>query len=123
MMEGSAREEHSGGQDEIGEEEKGDEQGGVEEDRDGVEDRIVEGEQELGKEWGHVVLPKEVYVNNPADSSRGTRMHVVWKTVKYLKKFTAHGTAVNNNYTHVCVAPITVAQAGEDGDDEDEKGH
>ena len=53
MMEGSAREEHSGGQDEIGEEEKGEEQGGVEEERDGVDERSVEGEQELGKEYRH----------------------------------------------------------------------
>ena len=105
-MEGRAGEENSGGQDESGEEEKGEEQVDVEEDRDGVEERSVEGEQGLGKEWGHAVLPKEVYGNNPAGSSRGTRMHVVWKTVKYLKMFTAHGTTVNNKYTHVYVAPI-----------------
>jgi hypothetical protein len=35
---------------------------------------------------------------------------------------TVHGTTVHNKYTYVYVVPITVLQAGEDGDDQDGDG-
>ena len=76
----------------------------------------------MGKEWGHASLSRAVYGNNPAGTTRGTKTHAIWKTVKFLKMRTAHGTTVHNKYTHVCVAPITVSQAGEDGDDQDDDG-
>ena len=76
----------------------------------------------MGKEWGHVVLSRAVYDNNPADTTRGTKTHEIWKTVKFLKIRTVYGTTVHNKYTHVCVSPITVSQADEDGDDQDGDG-
>ncbi len=42
--------------------------------------------------------------------------------MKFLKMHTAHGTTVHYKYTHVCVDPITVSQAGEDGDNQDGDG-
>jgi hypothetical protein len=76
----------------------------------------------LGREWGHAALPRAVYVNNPAGTTRGTKTHAIWKTVKFLKMRTVYGTTVHNKYTHVYVAPITDSQAGEDGDDQDDDG-
>ena len=35
---------------------------------------------------------------------------------------TVYGTTVHNKYKHVYVTPITVSQAGEDGDDQDDDG-
>jgi hypothetical protein len=95
---------------------------GKEEERDGEEERIVQGEQELGKEWGHAALSRTVYGNNPTVTTRGTKTHPIWKTVKFLKMCTAYGTTVHNKYTHVCVTPITDSQAGKDGDDQDGDG-
>jgi hypothetical protein len=63
-----------------------------------------------------------VYWNNPAGTTRGTKTHTIWKTVKFLKMHTVHGTTVHNKYTYVYVVPITVLQAGEDGDDQDGDG-
>ncbi len=121
MLEGATEEtsgEEEGDRDEagVGDDERGEEEGDGEEERDGEEEGSVHGEQELGKEWGHATLPKVVYVNNPVGTTRGTKTNAIWKTVKFLKMRTAHGTTVHNKYTHVCVTPITVSQAGEDGD-------
>ncbi len=49
-------------------------------------------------------------MQNPV--GRGTKPHVVWQNVKYLKMHTAHCTTVHNKYTHVCVDTITTEQAG-----------
>ena len=106
MSEGATEEtsgEEEGGRDEAGggDDERGEEEGDGEEERDGEEEGIVHGEQELGKEWGHAALPKAVYGINPAATTRGTKTYAIWKTVKFLKMRTAHGTTVHNKYTHV----------------------
>jgi hypothetical protein len=96
----------------------GEEEGSGEEEGGGAEsfggETNLEAELELGKEWGHAALPTAVYGNNPV--GRGTKAHAVWQNVKYLNMHTAHGTTVDNKYTHVCVTRITAEQAGEDGE-------
>jgi len=66
MAEGSV-EETSGEEEGGGDEERGQEEGG------GEEENRVQAELELGKAWGHAVLPKTVYGNNPASTMRGTQ--------------------------------------------------
>ncbi len=82
------------------------EEGDGEEERDGEEQGSVHGEQELGKEWGHAALTKAVYDNNPAGTTRGTKTHAIWKTVKFLKMRTTHGTTVHNKYTHILMCEV-----------------
>jgi hypothetical protein len=90
---------------------------------DSEEDNSGEEEQQGGCRFGHAKLPPDVYTSNPFHKTRGGKQHVVWNDVKGLKKHTAHGTTVDDKYTHVCLARITAAKAGEEGEDEDDDGN
>ncbi len=65
-----------------------------------------------------------VSVNNPAATGkRKSTNNAVWNVVKHLKDHTAHSVVVDTKYTHVCVAPITVSEAGDLGADFDSDGN
>ena len=52
----------------------------------------------MGKEWGHVVLSRTVYNNNPTDTTRGTKTHVIWNTLKFLKMCTDRTVTENGDF-------------------------
>jgi hypothetical protein len=96
-------------------------QAGSDADGDPEEDRE---EQTTGSLWGHARLPHSVYGNNPpAGGKRMSKQNAVWEVVKHLKEKTADGVVVDAKYTHVCVSPITAAEAGEVGADVDSDGN
>ena len=91
--------------------------------QDSEEENHEEEEDQTGNSWGHAKLPGDVYGSSPFLKSGRNKQHVVWDDVKFLKKHTAQGTTVHEKYTHVCVARITAAKAGEEGEDEDGEGN
>ena len=54
--------------------------------------------------WGHPILSRSVYGNNPQQGGkRQSKPSVVWDVVKHLKETTTHVAVVDVKYTHVCV--------------------
>ena len=81
-------------------------------------------EQTSGSLWGHARLPPSVYGNNPPPGGkRMGKANAVWEVVKHLKERTVDGEVVDAKYSHVCISPITAAEAGEQGPDVDSHGN
>ena len=51
------------------------------------------------------------------------KANAVWEVVKHLKERTVDGEVVDAKYSHVCISPITAAEAGEQGPDVDSHGN